>query len=122
MLDWNGDGLSDLLITPTESPAIIYTNTSTAKGQWLTLDLIGKQSPRQPIGAIVELSTSVGARYRQLKGGGSYASTSSPDVHFGIPLNATVSEITIRWPSGLIQTIDSPTLNTRQCLIESVDR
>jgi hypothetical protein len=119
VLDWNGDGLSDLLITPTGSPAVLYTNTSPGNGQWLTLELIGTQSPRHPIGTIVELKTSVGVRYRQLKGGGSYASTSSPDVHFGIPPIATVSEITIRWPSGRIQVITSPVLNSRLRVIES---
>ncbi len=119
MIDWNNDGLLDLLTTPTESPAILYQNVSSRSGNWLTLSLIGTQSARQPIGTLVIFKTSDGSRIRQLKGGGSYASTSVPEIHFAVPEKTTVGEIEIRWASGTVQTIVSPEMNSRHTVIES---
>lgn len=122
LIDWNRDGLLDLLTTPTESPAMLLQNTSRVTGSWLSVTLVGTQSPRQPIGTTLELMTSSGRRLRQLKGGGSYASTSSPEIHFAIPSGTTVSELIVHWPSGIMQRVVSPTLNSHLCLIEAASR
>lgn len=118
LIDWNLDGKPDILTTPVLSPAMILTNQSSTSGNWLMLRLIGTTSTRQPIGAIVEVSTSAGRIHRQLKGGGSYASTSQPDIHFAVPENVTVTDISIRWPAGTKQVLVSPELNRLQTVIE----
>tara|TARA_R110002072_G_scaffold173600_1_gene328227 strand:+ start:16688 stop:18412 length:1725 start_codon:yes stop_codon:yes gene_type:complete len=101
--DWNRDGKVDLLTSPTHAAARLFENTSVVPGSSLAVQLIGTASPRQPIGAIVELITSSGAQIRQLIGGGSYASTSLAEIHFGIPNGSTPTEFRIRWPSGQLQ-------------------
>lgn len=118
LLDWNRDGRLDLLTTPTGSPAVLLQNTSQVTGHWLSLSLVGTQSPRQPIGATLELLTSAGRRIRQVKGGGSYASSSSTEIHFAVPEETTVNELIVRWPSGVVQHVKSPALNSHVCLIE----
>ena len=117
--DWNRDGRLDLLATPTNSPALLLENTSDVAADWLTLTLVGTMSSRQPVGARLELHTSSGVRTRQLKGGGSYASTSVPEIHFGIPAESTVDELIVFWPSGSVQRVVSPALRTHLCLIEA---
>lgn len=57
-------------------------------------------SPRQPVGVIVELVTASGSQTKQLIGGGSYASTSLSEIHFGISKDATPIELRITWPRG----------------------
>lgn len=98
--DWNRDGKVDLLTSPTHSAARLFENTSEVSGRSLTVQLIGTASPRHPIGAIVELATSSGTQTKQLIGGGSYASTSLTEIHFGIPKGSTPTELRIKWPSG----------------------
>lgn len=118
LLDWNNDGLPDLLTTPTNSPAILYTNCSDRSGHSIKLTLIGRQSSRHPIGTTVLFRTSKGERLRQLKGGASYASTSTPTLHFGCPKDAALSDIVIRWSSGLEQTLQAPAPDSHVIILE----
>jgi hypothetical protein len=100
LLDWNLDGRLDLLTTPVESPAVLLQNETPLQGQWLTLILSGTSSPRHPVGCIAELRTDRRTLLRQLKGGGSYASTHLPWLHFGLLDGERPEELTIHWPSG----------------------
>ena len=103
--DWNRDGKVDLLTTPTHSEAQLLQNESDVPGRSLTVRLIGTDSPRQPVGAIVEMVASSGSQTKQLIGGGSYASTSLSEIHFGIPKDSKPTELHVRWPQGGEQSI-----------------
>ena len=47
-----------------------------------------------------------GARQvREARAGESYLSSSDPRVHFGIGKATGVQAVTIRWPSGTVQTV-----------------
>lgn len=116
--DWNRDGRIDLLTTPTHAPAELLQNDSEVPGSSLTVQLVGTKSPRQPIGTVVVLSTSKGMQYRQLIGGGSYASTSLAEIHFGLPGDSEQTELHIRWPSGCEQTVSAPESDKRIVVIE----
>ena len=112
--DWNADGLPDLLITPVNAPASLLINHADVTGEWLKVRLIGLQSSRQPIGARLELHLSDRVLSRQLKGGGSYASSSSSDIHFGIPAGTRVDELIIHWPAGEVTKLMAPSVG--RCL------
>ena len=43
--------------------------------------------------------TSQGRQWRQIKGGGSYASSFAPEAYFGIPAGESPT-VEIRWPDG----------------------
>lgn len=103
--DWNRDGKVDLLTSPTHSSAQLLQNVSSVSGRSLTLQLVGTSSPRQPIGTIVTLISSAGTQTKQLVGGGSYASTSLAEIHFGIPETADPTELRIQWPTGHHQSL-----------------
>jgi hypothetical protein len=118
LLDWNLDGRMDMLTTPVESKASLLQNESTSVGRWLTLHLSGTSSPRHPIGCIAELRTDQRTMLRQLKGGGSYASTHQPALHFGIRPDEQPLELIITWPSGRRQTLSPGPLNAVQSVQE----
>jgi len=118
LLDWNLDGRLDLLTTPVESPAVLLQNETPHQGQWLTLILSGTSSPRHPVGCIVELRTDQRTLLRQLKGGGSYASTHLPWLHFGLLADEQPLELTIHWPSGQRQTLDAGDMNSVRSIQE----
>jgi len=44
-------------------------------------------------------------QFNQVTTAGSYASSSDKRVHFGLGRDKLVKEITLRWPSGTVQTL-----------------
>ena len=116
--DWNDDGLPDLLISPVNAPASLLINHSDATGGWLKVRLVGLKSSRQPIGARLELHLSDRVLSRQLKGGGSYASSSSSEIHFGIPAGSQVEKLTIYWPAGDVTQVLTPNVGRRLTVLE----
>ena len=120
VLDWNLDGRLDLLTSPVDSPAVLLQNETSTQGSSLTLILAGTRSPRQPVGCIVELKTTERTLIRQLKGGGSYASTHLPWLHFGMLPQEQPRQILIHWPSGQKQTVSPDPLNTFMSIAEPI--
>ena len=49
--------------------------------------------------------TSGGARYGQVRTAVGYGGASDPRVHFGLGGDTVVSELTVTWPSGKVQTL-----------------
>jgi enediyne biosynthesis protein E4 len=67
---------------------------------------VGTKSNRMAIGAQVRVITEDGkSQWNQVSTAIGYASSSDCRVHFGLGTNRRVSEIQIRWPSGINQQI-----------------
>jgi len=98
--DLDHDGDADLLFVPVNENVSVVENTSGETKGWISLRLIGTASTRHPVGAIVEVRTGGARQVRQLKGGGSYASTNGEPLFIGLGDAGTIEEIAIRWPSG----------------------
>ncbi len=58
---------------------------------------------------------------RQIKGGGSYLSTSDPRVFWGLAEGAHVEKLTIHWPGGKTQVIVSPETRRVLTVVEPVN-
>lgn len=116
--DWNRDGRPDLLFSAIQSPAVLFENTCSDATAFLQISLAGTVSPRLPIGTVVEAQTSDGIQVRQLKGGGSYASTSSSVLHFAVRPGTRIERLKIRWTSGVIQQLPCPEMNAHWLVIE----
>jgi enediyne biosynthesis protein E4 len=117
--DFDRDGRVDLLITHTNAPAVVLANESRDEHNWLGLRLVGTLSNRDAIGASIHIESSTGARQlEQVKGGGSYASTSELVRRFGLRNAEAVRRVEIRWPSGTIQVLEDPEINQELTLIE----
>jgi enediyne biosynthesis protein E4 len=85
---------------------------------WLEIDLIGTDSARDPVGARVTVTTPAGRQVRQYRGGGSYLSTHSRRLHWGLGSEETITRIDINWPNGNHQTVEHPPLNRILAIIE----
>jgi len=105
------------VVTHTNERAAILRNTTTA-AHWLQLNLVGVNSPRDPVGARVTVTTSAHQMYRQFIAGGSYASTNSRTLHFGLGQAESIDELTVTWPSGLIQTFTELRADQTLCVVE----
>jgi enediyne biosynthesis protein E4 len=109
--DLTGNGRIDVVISHVNQPAAILQNTTSTPNHWFGLQLVGTQSNRDAIGAIVTLTAASGTQMRQLKGGASFASSSQPGLHFGLGPDRVIEQVEIRWPSGLVQRLKNPAPN-----------
>jgi hypothetical protein len=98
--DIDNDGDIDLVLSPINEPAAVLMNESPNDNHWLRVRLVGTRSQRDAVGALVTLVTSAGKQMRQVKGGGSYLSQSELHCFFGIPRDAQIEKLSIRWPAG----------------------
>ena len=105
--DLDGDGDGDVVISDISEGIIVLCNDSAQLGHWLQVRLIGTAGNRDAIGAIVELRSGH-KQIRQRFSGGSYASTSSPRIHFGLGSTSSIESLVIRWPSGKKSSIPNP--------------
>ncbi|MDR3634978.1 MAG: FG-GAP-like repeat-containing protein [Isosphaeraceae bacterium] len=97
--DLDNDGRPDILVVSQNGP-LAWMHNRTPGGHFVVLQLEGKQSARDAIGARV---TVVAGGRRQLgsrSGGGSYLSASDPRLHFGLGESTVVEAVEVRWPSG----------------------
>jgi hypothetical protein len=49
---------------------------------------------------------------RQVNPAGGYLSQSSRVVHFGLGDRSKLDRMEIRWPRGIVQTVENPAINT----------
>jgi hypothetical protein len=105
--DIDNDGRLDVVITSNDGPAWVLRNETSTHNHWITLKLVGVKSNRDGIGAQVEIATEAGKQYATVTTASSYESSSDPRVHFGLGIATTVNLIRIRWPSGVMQTLNN---------------
>ena len=99
----------DLVVIDLESrPLLLHNEGTGGRGHWLEVALTGVQSNRMGIGARLTL-TGGGRRWvREVTTGGSYLSASDVRAHFGLGAVSRIERLTIRWPSGVTQSIANP--------------
>jgi len=99
----------------------IYKNNGNSN-DWIKINTIGVASNRNGIGARIEATGSFGKQIREVRSGQGFSHMSSLTTHFGFGApetgRADVDEITIYWPSGNIDVINNPTLNTTLTVTE----
>jgi len=109
--DFNNDGLMDLFVCNVGADGNqIFENVSELKN-FVSIQLEGVVSNRQAIGASVSVFAEAQKWTKQLQAGSSYCSQNTSRIHFGLYTLNAVDSIQIRWPSGKIQTVLSPSIN-----------
>lgn len=99
--DYDNDGKLDMVIVDSEGTPLLMHNISQNANHWLGVGLVGVQSNRDGIGALLTLETASGNRLlRHCHTDGSYQSASDKRVHFGLGNSSSPVAITIQWPSG----------------------
>jgi enediyne biosynthesis protein E4 len=104
---WNR-GVLDVVIANQNGPLLVYKNTVTAGNEWIEFELEGTASNSSAIGAQVTLFWNDQRQVQEVSGGSGFAAQNDRRLHFGLGKNPRVQKAVIRWPSGLVQTIDEP--------------
>ncbi len=106
--DLDGDGRPELVLASLDAPPAILRADPPA-GHWLALELIGAPpSHRSAVGARLEVEAGGRSQARQVVGGGSYLSASDRRLFFGLGAAAKVDRLTVRWPSGRVESWPGP--------------
>jgi hypothetical protein len=120
--DYDNDGRMDALVVDSEGPPrLLHNETGTGRQaaggkngssavpnapacHWLGLTLIGTgRSNRDAYGASVTLEAGSQRQVRLCRTDGSYLSASEKRVHIGLGPAAQVEKLTVRWPSGRVE-------------------
>ena len=113
--DFDNDGWIDLLAVGGSStaPGIgqnrLLRNTNQNGNHWIEFELCGLISNRSAIGARVQISHrnengELIQQMRDVQSGSGYNSQNMFRAHFGLGLSETIENLTIIWPSGIVQT------------------
>ncbi len=110
--DYDRDGFLDVYFARSNSSdprggGHLYRNTSagTPANKWIQIRLTGVSSNRSAVGARLTLTAGGKRQMRQVLGGAGYQ-TDSYWVHFGLGAATVVDNLTIRWPSGSVQSLN----------------
>ena len=105
--DYDNDGKIDAFVVNLGAPGTLLHNVTPTGGHWLTVNLQGKKSNRNGIGAHLELLAGGRTQISERVAGSGYLSQDDGRVHFGLGSAAKVDKLTIRWPSGREQVIQN---------------
>ena len=99
-------GVLDVVVANQRGPLLLYKNTVDSKNHWVEFALEGTKSNRSAIGAQVTVQWSGQEQVQQVSGGSGFAAQNDRRLHFGLGKDPHLEKVTIRWPSGKIQTLD----------------
>lgn len=111
--DLNDDGFIDVQINST----IHYNNGN--NNNWAKITLRGIQSNRNGIGARVEIHGPWGVQIRDVQSGIGFRYMNTVNVHFGLGQHESIDKIVIKWPSGVVDEILNPNINTTTHVVEA---
>ena len=107
---WNR-GVLDVVAANQNGPLLIYKNTVTPENQWIEFELEGTTSNRSAIGAEVTLFWNGQEQVQEVSGGSGFCAQNQRQLHFGLGKVANIEKVVVRWPSGKVQTVNSPAAN-----------
>ena len=106
--DFDRDGRVDAVVSRIGERAELFRNTSPARNHWLALQLRGRRSNRDGIGALIHLVTaSGGEQWNRVTTATGYGSSSDRTVFFGTGKDTAAKSIEILWPSGVRQRLEN---------------
>ena len=101
--DFLNDGSEEVLVSVLDGSPLLLRN-ATKSGHWLRLKLVGTSSNRDGFGARVEVKAGGLAQSAEVRANSSFESASDPRLHFGVGAATRVETVTVRWPSGKVDT------------------
>lgn len=102
--DLDGDGDLDVVVVHHHANSVVLWNEMPRPGRALRVALQGAGGNRTAIGARVTARIGGRTTVRSVDGGGSYLSSSGPDITFGLGQTGRIDSLEIRWPSGRVET------------------
>jgi enediyne biosynthesis protein E4 len=96
--DFNNDGALDVLVSVNDGAPVLLRNNVGSQNHWLGVELIGKESNPDAVGARVTYQAGDLKRSRMKVGGGSFMSAHDPRLVLGIGKRTKIDWLEVRWP------------------------
>jgi hypothetical protein len=96
--DFDNDGAVDVLISVNDAAPILLKNNAAKGSHWLGVNLVGKKSNPDAIGARVTYSAGGLTRSGMKVGGGSFLSSHDPRMVLGLGGQGKIDWLEVRWP------------------------
>jgi hypothetical protein len=119
--DPDEDGDADALIVDLDGPPRLLRNDSPRKGHWVGLELVGKSSNRDALGARVEVAAGERRWTFEVRATSGLYSSQDRRILVGLGDATRVDAVTIRWPSGLVQVEERVPLDAYVRIVERVE-
>lgn len=116
--DLNNDGFLDI-----QNGNIVFFNYGN-DNNWIKIHLQGIESNRNGIGARVEVYTAAEGlekQIRDIRSGDGFSNMSSLNAYFGLGTTEAIQKVVVKWPSGTIDTILNPDINTSLLFVEGAN-
>jgi hypothetical protein len=111
--DLFNDGKIDAVINNLDGAPSLLRNVTAESNHWVGMKLTGgPKSPRDAIGTTVYLTANGFRQRADVISGGSFASSPDQRLHFGIGTATKIDSIEVHWPSGLIENITLPGIDS----------
>ena len=121
LADFDHDGRQEMVLKNRNSPQLrFFKNVMPDLAPAIALRLMGKKSNRDAIGACVTVETPSGKQTRWVQAGSGFLAQHSKELFFGLGATKGPVHATIRWPSGLLQSVVDVPLNHRVWVEEGV--
>lgn len=111
ILDIEGDGDLDLIVSNFEQPARLLVNQGGHAGAWTEIRLQGRGGNKDAVGAKVWVEAGGKKQVREVITTAGYLSGQSRMLHFGLGAARKIDRLTVRWPSGLEQSLTDLPVN-----------
>ncbi|MEZ6061884.1 MAG: CRTAC1 family protein [Planctomycetaceae bacterium] len=117
--DYDRDGWQDLAVGHLNSPLVLLHNEArSANSASLQVQLVGVNSNRDAIGAVLEIQAGENLLTRFRVGSSGYLSCDDGLLTIGLGTTAHPADVTVRWPDGKRETFRSLQIGQRHVLIE----
>jgi hypothetical protein len=117
-IDVNRDGRNDLMITHMSEPLCLLVNRSEDKHNQIAFRLVGTESSRDAVGAVVRFEA--GGRRRtlwQLAGDG-YMCSNERVLRAGLGSATEVKEVTVTWQDGTVDELGTLTCGGQYLIVQ----
>jgi hypothetical protein len=115
--DLDNDGDPDLVVWNRNEPPSLLRNDLTSRRHWIETQLVGTRSNRAAIGSTVTVQTGAHRQSQPVLSQTSFLSASDLRLHFGLG-DAAAAEITVRWPTGMLERFPAPAVDRVVRLVE----
>ncbi|MBT4976628.1 MAG: CRTAC1 family protein [Gemmatimonadetes bacterium] len=110
--DIDNDGDMDAFVSNNNQRPFLLRNDGGNRNHWLAIKTIGRVSNRDGIGARVKVISGDLVQIEEVRSGSSYLSQNDLRVYFGLGRRERVDRVEIRWPSGIVQTLEEMAIDS----------
>jgi enediyne biosynthesis protein E4 len=113
LADLRNRGVLDVIVANQRGPLLIYENTVVPGRHWVQFELEGVRSNRGAVGARVDVRWNGRLQSQQVAAASGFSAQNQRALHFGLGASTAIDRVVIQWPSGRMQTIEHPAIDTR---------